>query len=599
MKAPSAAITVSIIVLIGIMLRLIFLFSSAGEIESDEAIVGLMGRHILQGEFPLYYYGQQYMGSLEGYLAAFLFLFFGSSPLILKLVPFSISILFIITVYLLMKELYGRRTALMGILFTAIPPYFLTIWSLKARGGYIETLVTGTIILLLTSKVIMCERQKKQYILFAVLGLICGFSSWINQMSAYYIVTAFICFLIYPAGREILWKRKIILWKGTNIYKNSISSKISNYFGRFLNLLIICELVIVFITINEGGFNVKLGWGISAKFDSMLESLLWIFCFIILYMLFSKKNALTIPFGIIFFLIFFTIGNFPTCIHKIFFPTEASPTTFDTENLIAYFNNFWKQGIPIIIGIKKTWVLTSVFPLILESGIVIIYVLSLVYFLAYAVREVYRSKTTPPLGYLLPIIMFLSTAIIYSITEYGWFVQEPRYLLPLYTILPVFPSVLVIALMKRRQIFLWLITAFLVFFLVFCNFKSNMSYYKKTKFTSTNIPLADKEVIDFLESMNTRYAYAYYWTAYKLIFESNENIICTSLNHERYPTYSRMVSEQKQPAYIMEGVEKEPFENLLKEYNIDYKVKNIGTYWIYYSISIPQIELLRNHFRKF
>jgi hypothetical protein len=32
---------------------------------SDEAIVGLMARHMLQGERPLFFYGQAYLGSLD------------------------------------------------------------------------------------------------------------------------------------------------------------------------------------------------------------------------------------------------------------------------------------------------------------------------------------------------------------------------------------------------------------------------------------------------------------------------------------------------------------------------------------------------------
>src|SRR3954470_775191 len=54
-------------------------------IDSDEAITGLMARHILGGEFPIWLYGITYQGSLEAYLAAALFAVLGSSALVLKL----------------------------------------------------------------------------------------------------------------------------------------------------------------------------------------------------------------------------------------------------------------------------------------------------------------------------------------------------------------------------------------------------------------------------------------------------------------------------------------------------------------------------------
>jgi hypothetical protein len=44
---------------------------------ADEAIVALMARHILQGERPIFFYGQAYMGSLDAYLVALGFLLFG------------------------------------------------------------------------------------------------------------------------------------------------------------------------------------------------------------------------------------------------------------------------------------------------------------------------------------------------------------------------------------------------------------------------------------------------------------------------------------------------------------------------------------------
>ena len=46
----------------------------------DEAIVALMARHILQGERPVFFYGQAYMGSLDAWLIAGLFATKGTMP---------------------------------------------------------------------------------------------------------------------------------------------------------------------------------------------------------------------------------------------------------------------------------------------------------------------------------------------------------------------------------------------------------------------------------------------------------------------------------------------------------------------------------------
>ena len=58
----------------GLALRLAVIASPLGEIDGDEAVVGLMARHIaFLGELPVFYWGQPYLGSLEAFTAAPLF----------------------------------------------------------------------------------------------------------------------------------------------------------------------------------------------------------------------------------------------------------------------------------------------------------------------------------------------------------------------------------------------------------------------------------------------------------------------------------------------------------------------------------------------
>jgi hypothetical protein len=45
----------------------------------DEATSGLLGLSVLRGELPVYFFGQPFMGALDGYLAAPLFWLLGPS----------------------------------------------------------------------------------------------------------------------------------------------------------------------------------------------------------------------------------------------------------------------------------------------------------------------------------------------------------------------------------------------------------------------------------------------------------------------------------------------------------------------------------------
>ena len=75
-----------------VRLQLILLTNSV--IDSDEGIVGLMAKHITEGKpWPVFYYGQNYMGSLEAILAAFSFTLLGRSNFTLKLVPLVFSLI--------------------------------------------------------------------------------------------------------------------------------------------------------------------------------------------------------------------------------------------------------------------------------------------------------------------------------------------------------------------------------------------------------------------------------------------------------------------------------------------------------------------------
>ena len=60
-------------------LRLFILSLDRMPFESDEAIFLLMARHILKGGRPLFLYGESYGGSIDSYLTALFYHFFGES----------------------------------------------------------------------------------------------------------------------------------------------------------------------------------------------------------------------------------------------------------------------------------------------------------------------------------------------------------------------------------------------------------------------------------------------------------------------------------------------------------------------------------------
>src|ERR1043165_8689453 len=89
--------------------RFVILLTSQNHVHSDEAIIGLMGKHILEGRyFPFYMYGQEYNAGAawEAYLAAIAFALFGVSVIALKGCIVVLSLLGLFLFYRMWLALY-------------------------------------------------------------------------------------------------------------------------------------------------------------------------------------------------------------------------------------------------------------------------------------------------------------------------------------------------------------------------------------------------------------------------------------------------------------------------------------------------------------
>jgi 4-amino-4-deoxy-L-arabinose transferase-like glycosyltransferase len=176
-----------LILSLGLILRLDFLIPNNFVIDSDEAIVGLMAKHINEGaDIPVFYYGQSYMGSLEAILVSASFKIFGINNFALKLVPLLFSLALIVVVYLIGFETGSLVTARIAGLLCALPPNALVVWSAKARGGFIEIIFIIALCLLLAMRWLKPEGQK--YSRTVLLGLFLGLGWWVNNQIVFVIV---------------------------------------------------------------------------------------------------------------------------------------------------------------------------------------------------------------------------------------------------------------------------------------------------------------------------------------------------------------------------------------------------------------------------
>ena len=111
---------------------------------ADEAVVALMARHILQGERPIFFYGQAYMGSLDAFLVAGGFLLLGQQVWVIRLVQALLYGGLIITTIGLGKEACGSwKIGFLAAGLMAIPTVNVTLYTTASLGGYGEALLIG------------------------------------------------------------------------------------------------------------------------------------------------------------------------------------------------------------------------------------------------------------------------------------------------------------------------------------------------------------------------------------------------------------------------------------------------------------------------
>ena len=180
------------IVLIGTGLRLAYLVHCLPVCRADEAVFGLMTKHLIEGKgLPIYLYVAHYAGALICYLAALPFLLFGASVPLLKLTTYLFTLPTVVLVYLLAHSLSDRRLAILSALFMAIPPFLITWTGQYAGGGYPETLFFGTLSLFLTHNLASRKiSQSREVRWVALLGFLNGVGTWILFSMIPYTLTA-------------------------------------------------------------------------------------------------------------------------------------------------------------------------------------------------------------------------------------------------------------------------------------------------------------------------------------------------------------------------------------------------------------------------
>ena len=170
------------------------------EANSDEGTMGIEAMHIaFQGQHPIYLYGQNYMGVLEAYIAAPFFHLFGVSVFTLRIGMLIMGMFFLIAIYWLSSLLYSKRLALLTLAILSLGTADMLIQQLRAVGGAIETILFGTLMFVLAYHLsASAYRQiKKRYLLYIAWGLTVGIALWIHILVLPFVLSSGLFILVF------------------------------------------------------------------------------------------------------------------------------------------------------------------------------------------------------------------------------------------------------------------------------------------------------------------------------------------------------------------------------------------------------------------
>ncbi|MFI7574073.1 hypothetical protein [Micromonospora sp. NPDC049497] len=172
----------------GVAYRLGLLLSDTPQTNSDEATMGLAALHIAQGrDFPVWFYGQRYMGTLEAYLAAPVFALAGPSTVGLRLPTLALYAIFLMLAWRLALRLTADRWfGLLVVVVLALGSDRVVKNQLIAGGGYPEMNAAGMALAVLAYD-LATGRPGRRLPRWLGWGLLAGLLLWVDPLVLPYV----------------------------------------------------------------------------------------------------------------------------------------------------------------------------------------------------------------------------------------------------------------------------------------------------------------------------------------------------------------------------------------------------------------------------
>lgn len=504
------------LVVVAIVLRITLISLNWPTTNSDESVIDLMALHIaFRGEHPIFYYGQSYLGSLEAHLAAPFIWLFGPSVFTVRLLLVTLFALFLILLYALTSKLYSRKLALFSVSLLSFGSLDMLIQELKAFGRYPDILVLSASLLLLTTHLALTTHTSaltiRRRLLFLLEGMLCGLAIWTDQITLPFVGLSLLLLLVFCRQEFRDWNLVgllggFLLCISPMIYYNTLAPITHNTFNDIIN-------------VNKVMADEMAAHHIS-PWRSLVGSLLF------------GLPAIT--------------GFNPACPPDnlpLFGPTTAVTITCSVTQglwslgylalwgsaIVMAVTSLWRQWprqVPLAKSpVYRTLVLEALrLALLLSAGAIL---------LLYTLSASSAVNPGPTARYLLSMCVALP-AILWPLwrgIETLTLPEKPRVRLFFFVRVGVLLCILVMLIVGTIR--------------TFADTPNAQAAHQRQQI-----------LVSYLLSHQKTRIYSEYWTCNRLIFASDEHILCSNLDYnlgpgqDRYPAYTTMVEQAPSPAYV-------------------------------------------------
>ena len=547
----AGAVIVAVVFKIGLLLAGVIPFNS------DEAVVALMARHILQGSRPIFFYGQAYMGSLDAFLVAGVFKLIGMNIWAVRIVQIGLYSLTVLTAAILGRRLSGSwKVGVLAAWFLAIPNVGMTLYTSVSMGGYGEMLLIGNLILLTTLRITRDlkydVRKKTNLIPWFVFGFLSGIGLWVFGLTLVYSIPAFIYLIWY--WYRVRYKTQTKnphnpWWKNWRYEINPGERNMQEYPANFLGIAIIGGVV---------GCVPWLAYAQRSGLSNLVSEL--------------SGSAITGVESLSF------LGQF----------------TRHALNLSLF-------GSTSMMGLRPPWEIRWL-AMPLAPFVLIFWVMVVIFAVKNLRRDLKVGPNDPEFtNALLLWGVILLVVIGFVATPFG---ADPsgRYFLPVGVVMAIFASQAVWEWRAKWGSYVWLSVGVVLVFHLWGTLevmRSNPPGFTTQIDAVTQIDHQyDTELIEFLRSEGEYRGYTNYWVSYPLAFLSDESLIYIprlpyhqdlrySRRDDRYPPYDQLLDQTQRIAYITTNnpLLDEHLRSGFKNLGVSWQEIKIGDYQVYYRLS--------------